>query len=153
MKTVLIIDDDEICRTPAATLLKRDGWKVIEAADGEQGIALALAHRPDVILCDLLMPRGNGFHVCRTVREHPELAQTKLVVMTGRDYASDRENAKEAGVDDYLVKPIEFEILRAVLHRLASGSAAVARPVAESARTVCAEAVPEPAAGPVEQGM
>ncbi len=153
MKTILIIDDDEICRAPAAALLRRDGWNVLEAADGEQGIALALEHRPDVILCDLLMPRGNGFHVCRTVRESAELRQTRVVVMTGRDYAADRQSAEEAGVDDYLVKPIEFEKLREVLQRLAPGSAAVAKPVAEPAPPKRAEAAPRTAAAePGERG-
>ena len=120
MKTILIIDDDEICRTPAAELLRRDGWKVLEAADGERGVELAIEHRPDVILCDLLMPRGNGYHVCRTVRAHMELRHTKMVVVTGRDYAADRQSAKEAGADEYLVKPIPFEELREVLKKLTS---------------------------------
>ena len=118
MKTILIIDDDEICRAPAAELLRRDGWKVLEAEDGDRGIEVAIEHRPDVILCDLLMPRGNGFHVCRTVREHMELRHTKVVVVTGRDYAADRQSAEDAGADDYLVKPISFDELRAVLKRL-----------------------------------
>ncbi len=123
MKTILIIDDDANCRRPAARLLELDGWKVLEAEDGEVGIALALEHRPDVILCDLLMPRGNGYHVCRTVREHAALRHTKVVVVTGRDYAADRQSAEDAGVDDYLVKPIQIEELRVVLKRLASQSA------------------------------
>ncbi len=134
MKTILIIDDDEICRAPAAELLRRDGWTVLEAEDGDRGIEVAIEHRPDVILCDLLMPRGNGFHVCRTVREHLELRHTKVVVVTGRDYAADRQSAADAGADDYLVKPISFDELRAVLKRLepkATGgpeSVAVAEP-------------------------
>ena len=119
MKTILLIDDDEICRTPAATMLRRADWNVLEAPDGEQGIELALKHRPDVILCDLLMPRGNGYHVCRTVRQHHELRQTKIVVMTGRDFEADRQTAIEAGADDYLVKPVEFEKLKETLARIA----------------------------------
>ena len=99
MKTILIIDDDEICRTPAAVFLRREGWEVIEAGDGEHGVELALKHRPDVILCDLLMPRGNGYQVCRTVREHPELRRTKIVIMTGRDFAADRQSAEDVGAD------------------------------------------------------
>ena len=58
MKTILLIDDDEICRKPAAEALRRANWKVIEAADGDRGIELAIEHRPDVILCDLLMHTG-----------------------------------------------------------------------------------------------
>ena len=119
MKTILLIDDDEICRTPAAAMLRKEDWRVYEAEDGERGIELAIKHRPDVILCDLLMPRGNGYYVCRKVREHMELRHTKIIVITGRDFAADRQSAAEAGADDYLVKPIEFGKLREVLARIA----------------------------------
>lgn len=118
MKTILIIDDDTECRIPAAEFLRRHGWKVIEAEDGESGLVLAVQHRPEVLLCDLLMPRMNGYQVCRAVREHAELAATKIVIMTGRDFAADRLSADEVGVAGYLVKPIEFETLREVLARL-----------------------------------
>ena len=106
MKTILLIDDDDVCRTPAAELLRRNDWRVLEAEDGERGLQLAMQHRPDVILCDLLMPRVNGYQVCRAVREHLELRNTKIIVVTGRDYAADRKSAEEAGADDYLVKPL-----------------------------------------------
>ncbi|MGB8170284.1 MAG: response regulator [Chthoniobacteraceae bacterium] len=118
MRTILLIDDDEFCRAPAAELLRRNQWNVIEATDGEKGIELAVKHRPDVILCDLLMPRGNGYHVCRTVRAQLDLRHTKIIVVTGRDYASDRKSAQEAGADDYLVKPIVFDELLNALDRV-----------------------------------
>ena len=118
MKTILLIDDDELCREPAAEWLRRAEWNVIEAADGEKGLELAIKHRPDVILCDLLMPRVNGYQVCRAVREQMELRHTKIIVVTGRDYASDRKSAEEAGADEYLVKPIEFSRLDEALTRV-----------------------------------
>src|SRR5688500_715328 len=112
MKTILLIDDDEACRRAAAAMLRHFGWDVVEAEDGERGIELALQVRPAVILCDLLMPRINGYQVCRMVREHPELAGVRIIVISGRDFASERKSAVEAGADDFLVKPIEFEKLR-----------------------------------------
>jgi len=118
MRTILLIDDDEYCRGPAAELLRRANWEVIEAGDGQSGIELAIRHRPDVILCDLLMPRGNGYQVCRTVRAQHELRNTRIVVVTGRDFSADRESAHQAGADDYLVKPIVFSVLLAALDRL-----------------------------------
>ena len=60
MKTILLIDDDEVCRLPAAEMLRRAGWDVLQAADGIEGVELAIRHRPEVILCDLLMPRFNA---------------------------------------------------------------------------------------------
>ncbi|MEO7319709.1 MAG: response regulator [Chthoniobacteraceae bacterium] len=118
MKTILLIDDDEICRAPAAELLRRSHWHVLEAEDGDSGLQLAVQHRPDVILCDLLMPRVNGYQVCRAVREQMELRHTKIIVVTGRDYAADRKSAHEAGADDYLVKPIDFAALKEAIAKV-----------------------------------
>ena len=122
MKTILLIDDDEICRAPAAELLRRNDWHVLEAEDGESGLQLALQHRPDVILCDLLMPRVNGYQVCRAVREQLELRHTKVIVVTGRDYVADRKSAEEAGADDYLVKPLDFSTLKAAIAKVLPSS-------------------------------
>ena len=135
MKTILLIDDDELCREPAAEWLRRGDWNVLEASDGEKGLELAIQHRPDVILCDLLMPRVNGYQVCRSVREHHELRHTKIIVITGRDYASDRKSAEEAGADEYLVKPLDFARLDEALQRV------LPQPPAVTAN----KATPEPA--------
>jgi phosphoribosyl 1,2-cyclic phosphodiesterase/ActR/RegA family two-component response regulator len=115
MRTILIIDDDEFCRCAAAALLRQREWEVLEASNGEDGISMAVKHRPDVVLSDLLMPRGNGFTVCREVRKHVELRHTRLLVMSGRDYAVDRDNALEAGAEHYLVKPLAIEELTTIL--------------------------------------
>src|SRR5688500_14957349 len=105
MNTILLIDDDEFCRRPAAEMLRRSGWEVWEAADGERGIEMAIQHRPSVILCDLLMPRVNGYQVCKMVREHPDLRATRIIVISGRDFPSDRKSAEEVGVTEFLAKP------------------------------------------------
>ncbi len=121
-----MIDDDEVCRAPAAELLRRAQWDVYEAGDGEEGLELAMKHRPDVILCDLLMPRVNGYQVCRAVRERIELRHTKILVVTGRDYTADRKSAEEAGADGYLVKPLEASQLMSALDKLMPGHAGAA---------------------------
>jgi phosphoribosyl 1,2-cyclic phosphodiesterase len=142
MKTILLIDDDEICRKPAAAALRRADWNVIEADDGERGIELAIKHRPDVILCDLLMPRINGFHVCRAIREREELKNTRFIVVSGRDFATDRESAVEAGADDFLVKPVELSQLYEALRKTTSMPTEM-KPAAATA----AEPNPKPASG------
>jgi phosphoribosyl 1,2-cyclic phosphodiesterase/CheY-like chemotaxis protein len=136
MKTILIIDDDKSCRSPAAENLRRDGWTVVEAEDGESGLEMASRHRPNVILCDLLMPRGNGYQLIRAVRADPVLRAAKIVVMSGRDFAADRQSADELGVDGYLVKPIDFATLRETLAGLGTARPAVP---AESARATVEE--------------
>lgn len=107
MKTVLIIDDEESFRALVTRWLTKDGWQVLEAADGEVGINTALQQRPDIVLCDLMMPRCNGFQVCRALRKESDLGHTKIIVTTGSDYESDRYNAFKAGADEYLVKPVD----------------------------------------------
>ena len=119
MPSVLIIEDDEDGRRAVAKLFARADWKVFEAADGDSGVELAIRHRPEVILCDLLMPRSNGFQVCRTIRR--QLQPTKIIVVSGRDYAVDRASALEAGADEYLLKPITWEVLCDVIDRLLAG--------------------------------
>src|SRR5207247_7848803 len=104
MPSVLIIEDDDDGRRAIARLFARADWKVFEAADGDAGVELALRNRPEVILCDLLMPKSNGFQVCRTIRQ--QLQPTKIIVVSGRDYAVARTSALEAGADEFLLKPI-----------------------------------------------
>jgi len=114
--SVLIIEDDDDSRQAIAKLFARADWKVFEAADGDSGVELALRNRPEVILCDLLMPKSNGFQVCRTIRQ--QLQPTKIIVVSGRDYAVDRASALEAGADEFLLKPITWEVLRESIDRL-----------------------------------
>src|SRR5438132_10904751 len=116
MPRVLIIEDDAESRRVMAELFSREDWKVLEADDGDAGLELALRNRPELILCDLLMPKSNGFHVCRTIRE--QLQPTKIIVVSGRDYGVDRTSALQAGADEYLLKPVTWELLSHTIDRL-----------------------------------
>src|SRR3989449_11352377 len=116
MPRVLIIEDDAENRRVMADLFRRDDWKVLEANDGDAGLELALRNRPELILCDLLMPKLNGFQVCRSIRE--QLQPTKIIVLSGRDYGGDRTSALQAGADEYLLKPITWELLSSAIDRL-----------------------------------
>ena len=118
MKAVLLIEDDDALRPMIAALLEQNGWKVLEAQDGEAGLELAREHRPEVIVCDLLMPRCNGFQVCRSIRASADLRGTKIIMISGRGYSTDKMNALEAGADEYLVKPVQANDLRKALRRL-----------------------------------
>ena len=116
MPRVLIIEDDAENRRVMAQLFTREDWKVLEAKDGDDGLELALRNRPELILCDLLMPKSNGFEVCRSIRE--QLQPTKIIVVSGRDYEFDRRSALEAGADEYLFKPVTWELLSSTIDRL-----------------------------------
>ncbi|HEU0040464.1 MAG TPA: response regulator, partial [Verrucomicrobiae bacterium] len=118
MNKVLIIDDDPDFRRLTAEILRPHGWQVLEAAEGETGLELARQHHPEIVLCDLIMPRCNGFLVCRKLRDDVTLRHTKIVVTTGRDFDVDRRTAHEAGADKYLTKPIKPDELVALLSGL-----------------------------------
>jgi len=120
MKAVLLIEDDDALRSMLGALLEQRGWKVLAAEDGEAGISLARQHKPDVVVCDLLMPRCNGYQVCRAIRATPELHGTKIVMLSGRGFSTDKLNALEAGADEYLIKPVPPADLGATLMRLTS---------------------------------
>ena len=136
MRTVLVIDDDPEFRNLVGELLRQKRWRVIEAVDGETGLAMARAHRPDVVLCDLLMAPLNGFQVCASLREIKPAQPGKIVVVSGRDFESDRRQAREAGADAYFTKPLvgdKFQELLAVMdHGLPSPPGQPDRAGAES---------------------
>lgn len=118
MKNILLIDDDAAFRDALASLLRAHGWAVLEAGDGEAGLALARTHRPRVILCDLLMPGTNGFRVCASIRGDHTLRYSLLVAMSGRDFEDTRQTALEAGADEFLAKPIHSGRLMEILGRI-----------------------------------
>lgn len=122
MKTVLLIDDDAAFRSILSELLRSAGWNVLQAEDGEIGLKLALDHRPEIVLCDLLMPRCNGFQFCRALHARRSfLPDTRIVVTSGSGYAIDRITALESGADEYVTKPLSADQLFALLERV-SGS-------------------------------
>jgi phosphoribosyl 1,2-cyclic phosphodiesterase/ActR/RegA family two-component response regulator len=122
MKTVLIIDDDSQYRRLMAEILQGYGWRVLEADEGEAGLDVVRRHRPQVVLCDLLMPRCNGFQVCRAIRNDLTLRNTRIIVTSGRDFESDRNSAREAGADEYLTKPVQPQTLVAAMEKLGTGA-------------------------------
>ncbi|MFM2295428.1 MAG: hypothetical protein RLZZ350_1841 [Verrucomicrobiota bacterium] len=119
MKTALIIDDNSQFRELMGEILRTDGWRVHDAPDGDAGVELARQHRPHVILCDLLMPRSNGFQVCRAIRSDASLANIRIIVTSGREYEADRVAAREAGADAYLTKPVRPDVLTRMANEFA----------------------------------
>lgn len=121
MKTVLLIDDDKEVRSLLGKFVQAQGWHVVEAADGTEGLELARQHRPQLVLCDLLMPRCNGYQFCRALRGDDSFRDTRIIVTTGSAYATDRLNALESGADEYLTKPIMPETLQRILESHSAG--------------------------------
>jgi CheY-like chemotaxis protein len=117
MKTVLIIDDSNMYRVLLSQYFEAAGWRVHQAASGNSGLKVAREVLPPYIICDMVMPDGDGISVVRGVRADPQLQDTKIVIFTGRDEAANREAALAAGADGYLVKPVESSAILAQLEK------------------------------------
>jgi two-component system, cell cycle response regulator DivK len=104
---VLILDDNEPSQEIARYLLEQSGYEVLTAADGEQGLAIALRERPEVVLCDLQMPVLNGYEVLRQLRERDGAHRTIVIAVTAYSMPGDRQSVLQAGFDGYFSKPIE----------------------------------------------
>jgi len=117
-KTVLVADDNDDTRRVVRWMLEQKGYAVIEAADGEQAVAVAVSRHPDLILMDLIMPVLDGFDAVRRVREHEGLRGVPVIAMTARDVAASRDRAEGLGFNQYLSKPIDFLRLHVVIEKL-----------------------------------
>jgi PAS domain S-box-containing protein len=112
--TVLVIDDDPATRDLLRRMLTRDGYRVLQAANGATGLALAREHRPDVITLDVVMPGLDGWEVLAALKEDPEVAAIPVVMLTITD---DRSLGFSLGAAEYLTKPLDRERLAGVLAR------------------------------------
>jgi CheY-like chemotaxis protein len=106
---ILIVEDNEANLDLVRYLLQHHGYTTIEAVDGESGIEMAKAERPDIVLCDLQMPGVDGFGVLRTIRADPAIASLAVVALTALSMPGDRDTVLAAGFDGYLAKPIDPE--------------------------------------------
>jgi phosphoribosyl 1,2-cyclic phosphodiesterase len=123
MKKILVIDDDPVFRSTVNRLLSGRGWQVLEAEDGEKGLQLLMEHLPPAVVCDLRMPRCNGYQVIKFIQEHRDaLPSTKIIVTTASTYGADRQSALEAGANAVLVKPIMASDLFKLLDGFVQGA-------------------------------
>lgn len=115
---VLVVDDYADTRHVVRWMLEQKGYRVIEAADGHEALAVAVRERPSVILMDLAMPLLDGFDTIRSIRENAELDGARIIAITAYDMATARDKAALAGCDHYLSKPIDFNRLSVLLEKL-----------------------------------
>ena len=104
-KTILYVEDNELNRKIVRDLLKRTSYALIEAHDGEAGVATALEKRPDLILMDIQLPKISGIEATRRLRAEPATAATPIIALTSFALSGDEQKAKDAGATAYLAKP------------------------------------------------
>ena len=113
--TVLVVEDDDNSRFVLRKILGSKGYRVLEAYDGKQAVEVASGEELNLILLDLQLPRLNGLGVIRELRENLNLESLPIVIMTACEPEKYRGSAIAAGCDDFLLKPIDFDRLDAVL--------------------------------------
>lgn len=115
---ILIVDDDVDTLRLVGLMLQRQGYQIIAATNGEQGLEKAFEEKPDVILLDVMMPEMDGYEVTRRLRKNPLTATTPILLFTAKTQLDDKVTGFEAGADDYLTKPTHPAELQAHLRAL-----------------------------------
>ena len=121
MPTVLIVDDEQHIRLLIEQTLEEledEGVQLLTAANGEEALEVVETHRPELVFLDVMMPGKNGFEVCAAIKHERGLASTKVVLLTAKGQAVDREAGLAAGADRYVTKPFDPDELLATAREL-----------------------------------
>ena len=124
MPRLLYVEDNEMNRDMLSRRLQRRGFEVLIAADGEQGVAMAAAEKPDLILMDMSLPVLDGWEATRRLKAAPDTERIPVIGLTAHAMATDRDKCLQAGCDDYDTKPVELGRLLDKIERLLGSGAA-----------------------------
>lgn len=119
MQTILLVEDNEMNRDMLSRRLKRKGYEVLLAVDGQQGIDMCLQNPPALMLLDMSLPVKDGWQVAREMKATPALQHIPIIALTAHAMADDRQRALLAGCDDYDTKPVDLpRLLGKIAHLL-----------------------------------
>ncbi|CAN1552745.1 OmpR Response regulators consisting of a CheY-like receiver domain and a winged-helix DNA-binding domain [Caulobacteraceae bacterium] len=146
--TVLVVEDEDALATLLQYNLEKEGYRVIQAGDGEEALILVQEELPDLVVLDWMLPKVSGIEVCRRLRQRPESRNLPILMLTARGEESDRVRGLDTGADDYVVKPFAMSELtariRAVMRRI--------RPGLADDRVTCGDIVMDRVAHRVKRG-
>ncbi len=120
LKRILLVEDDDALANVYLTRLQAEGYELRRVSNGEDALANALNFKPDLVVLDAMMPKVSGFDVLDILRNTPETANLKIVMLTALSQDSDKERAESLGVDDYLVKSqiVLADVIDRIKHHL-----------------------------------
>ena len=110
-RRILIADDEENIVISLEFLMKREGFEVLVAQDGEQAVEMIRAERPDLVLLDVMMPKKSGFEVCQEIKSDPELSSVKILMLTAKGRETEVAKGLALGADSYVTKPFSTKEL------------------------------------------
>jgi two-component system cell cycle response regulator DivK len=122
MARILLVEDNEMNRDMLSRRLMKRGHDVLIAVDGQQGVDMARAERPDIVLMDMSLPIKDGWEATRDLKGDETMKATPIIALTAHAMSGDKEKCLEAGCDDYDTKPIEFKRLLVKIEALLSGA-------------------------------
>jgi len=122
MAKILLVEDNDVNRDMMVRRLQRRGYQIVSAVDGQQGVDLAHSEKPDLILMDMSLPVLDGWEATKRIKADPETRDIPVIGLTAHAMVGDREQALNAGCDDYATKPVEFDKLVALINRLAKAA-------------------------------
>jgi DNA-binding response OmpR family regulator len=153
--TVLVVDDDPVILKLLEVNFEMEGFQVVRAADGAEGLERAREVRPDIVVLDVMMPRMTGYEVAKALREDDGTAHIPIIFVTARAQSSDVEKGMELGVEDYVTKPFDpldlIDRVNALLARAQDGREPGTEPLTESLNESPNESPNEPVAEPVAE--
>lgn len=117
-RDVLIVDDEPNIVLSLQFLMKKAGFNVRVARDGEEALAEVARARPDIVLLDVMMPKRDGFDVCQTIRANPDWRDVRIIMLTAKGREIEREKGLALGADDYITKPFSTRDVLAQVERL-----------------------------------
>ena len=123
MRRILLVEDNEMNRDMLGRRLKRKGFDVLIAVDGQEGVNTATAAKPDLILMDMSLPVLDGWAATRAIKDHDEAKNIPVIALTAHAMTGDREKALAAGCNDYDTKPVEMDRLLEKINSLLGQSA------------------------------
>ncbi len=119
-KVILVVEDEPMNMKLVSDLLLAQGYKVLEAYDGKQGVDIAIAEKPDLILMDIMMPVMDGYAATKSIKNNQATKEIPIIALTAHAMSHDKEKVLQSGADDYMSKPIDIRELLIMINKYLS---------------------------------